>query len=173
MSSERINDEDRMDVLEGKLNDLLEVLGERNGRGKRKRSRDDEEDGPRSVHDLQVRRKGDPMEIQGVLMPVKVSVGRHGDSISGYVLLPPVRDERELEEVADEFEREFRSARVYQQREERGGNGYGNRYQNGGGYRNGNSYGGSYNGGGYRNNYQNGGGYRRDYGRDNYRRDRW
>lgn len=149
-----MSENERLEALEDKLNDLLDALGKRNGRGKR--DREEDEDRPRSVHDLQARRRGDPLQIEGVLMPVSVEVGRHGDTISGYVLLPPVRDERELEEVADEFEREFRCARLYQKRDRGsyGGNG------NGGGNYNRNGGGGGYN--------RNGGGYSRgnDRGRD-------
>lgn len=149
--------EERMDTIEEKLDALLGKLGETNGRGRRGR-RDEEDEGPRSAREVGRARTANPLEIQGVLLPVKLEVGRHGDSISGYVLLPPVRDERELEDLAYEFEREFRSARVYSARSQYGNGGGGN----GGGYRNGGG-----NGYGYRNGY---GGGRGDYGRGNYGR---
>ena len=81
---------------------------------------------------------------------MNVPVGRRGDTMPCYIMLPPVRDERELEKLADEVEREFRNAKVYSPKSFDGQS----RYQ-GNGYRN--------------NNYSNS---NSNYDRGNYDRDR-
>lgn len=86
--------------------------------GKRRRSR--EEDEPRSVSSLNRGRGDDPLEIQGVLFQIRVPLGRRGETMPAYLLFPGVRDEGELEELADDVERRFKFATVYQPR-----NGYG------------------------------------------------
>lgn len=78
--------------------------------GKR-RSREDE---PRSVSSLG--RGADPLEIQGVLFQIRVPLGRRGETMPAYLLFPGVRDEGELEELADDVERRFKFATVYQPR---------------------------------------------------------
>lgn len=90
----------------GKTNgngDSPKGYGERNGGGRRRK----------------------PTEIQGVLFQVRVPVGRRGETMPAYLLFPPVRDERELEDLADEVEREFKLATVYPPKEQRREGGYG------------------------------------------------
>ena len=100
--------------------------------GRQSRGRDREEDAPRSVSSLERGRNEDPLEIRGVLFQVRVPIGRHGEMLPAYLLFPPVRDERELEELAEDVERRFKLVTVYKPQGHRStgyhGSGYGNGY---------------------------------------------
>ena len=127
-----------------KLDRLTDVLLDNMSeirRGK-KRGRDRDDDDPESVREMRGGRR-DPLEIQGVMFQINIRMRREGETMPAYILLPPVRDERELEKLADEVEREFRNAKIFRKE-----------FQGGGGN-------------GYR-----GGGYGGGYGRDNYYRGR-
>ena len=119
-----------LERLSAKLDDAMDPV---RGRGRGRRRDLDEDDQPESAAP-RGRGRRDPLEIQGVLFQLNVPVGRRGDTMPAYILLPPVRDERELEKLADEVEREFRTAKVFTPKPQfdRGSNGY-----NGGG---GNNY---------------------------------
>jgi hypothetical protein len=119
-----------------------------------RRSRDREEDAPRSVGSLERGRNEDALEIRGVLFQVRVPIGRRAETMPAYLLFPPVRDERELEELAEDVERRFKLVTVYQPQGDHGSGYRGAGYGNGNGY---NKYRGTYDRG-------------RDYGRDRERR---
>ena len=142
-----------METVAHMLQELADRMDRMESRQRRK-GRDAEpidEDAPESAAPLTGRRgRRDPLEIQGVLFQMNVPVGRRGDTMPCYIMLPPVRDERELEKLADEVEREFRNAKVYSPKSFDGQS----RYQ-GNGYRN--------------NNYSNS---NSNYDRGNYDRDR-
>ncbi len=131
-------DERGMEAVANALERLSDRIDDAlRGGGKRgKRRREEEDDAPESA--LEMRRgRRDPLEIQGVLFEVSVPVGRRGEMMRAHLLFPPVRDERDLEKLADEVEREFRNAKILPPKEQfRGfGNGYGNSYRGGyGGY---------------------------------------
>jgi hypothetical protein len=124
--------------------------------GRRSRGRDREEDAPRSVSSLERGQNEDPLEIRGVLFQVRVPIGRHDEALPAYLLFPPVRDERELEELAEDVERRFKLVTVFRPQGHRG-TGY-----RGSGYGNGNGYSYSKDRGAY--------GRERDYGHDRERR---
>lgn len=103
-----------MDVRELTDDDLQKMRDDLDREAQSRR----EQDAPRSYgerngHGRRVR----PTEIQGVLFQVRVPVGRRGETMPAFVLFPPVRDERDLEELAEQVEREFRTATVYQPRD--------------------------------------------------------
>lgn len=130
------------DALE-RMNQNLEdiIRGTKRSRG---RHRDEE---PESVRDMQDR--GRQGEARQVAFEVKVPVGRNGGTLKGFLIFDvSVRDDRDLEDLANEVERKFRSANVFTKDFNRGGYGGGNGYNGGGGY----------GGGGWRG----GGGYDRD-----------
>jgi len=102
--------------------------------GRRSRDRDREEDAPRSVSSLERGRNEDPLEIRGVLFQVRVPIGRHGEMLPAYLLFPPVRDERELEELAEDVERRFKLVTVYQPQGGRSTGYRGSGYGHGDGY---------------------------------------
>lgn len=112
----------------------LEALNEKlDGAVASRRSRRDEDtaddDAPRSVHTLGRGRNADPLGIQGVLLAVRIPIGRRGETVPGYLLFPPVEDERALMELAENVERRYKLITVYQPRNER--KGYSNGYSNG------------------------------------------
>jgi len=122
------------------LNALTDKIGEALSDGrKRGRRREEEDDAPDSVRELR-RGRRDPLEIQGVMAQVSVPIGRRGETMPLYVLLPPVRDERELEDLALELERKFRNVKIFGPKFE--GQGSGGGWRNGGGYDRGRGYGG-------------------------------
>lgn len=151
-----MSNEERMDEMERKLDKLLDSLNGASPRSSRRhREEEEDDDRPRSARDVGRGRRGrDPLEIQGVLFQVRVPVGRHGDTMSGYLLFPPVKDERELEELADDVERDFRLVKVWSPQQ---------RGQNGNGFQ-GNGYNRDRDRG-YRNYGDRDRGYNRDYGR--------
>ena len=116
-----------LDRLNGKLDSML-------ASGKRGRGRGNDDDGPQSVRSLERGRGADPLDVQGVLFQLRVPVGRRGETMPAFLLFPPVRDEREVEELAEDVERKFKFATVYQPRNERNG------YSNGSGYERGRDY---------------------------------
>lgn len=133
-----------------KLNAKLDgaVAGGRRSRGR------DREDAPRSVSSLERGRSEDLLEIRGVLFQVRVPIGRREETMPAYLLFPPVQDERELKELAEDVERRFKLVTVYQPKGDRGTSYRGVGYGNGNGYNN------------ERGAYDRG----RDYGRDRERR---
>lgn len=122
-----------------KLDALIDVMGEQAGSRRRSRGRGrDREDEPESVRDMQDR--GRQGEARQVAFEVKVPVGRQGGTLKGLLIFDvSVRDDRDLEDLANEVERKFRSANVFTKDFNRdgyrGGGGY-NRpyYDRGGGY---------------------------------------
>jgi hypothetical protein len=88
------------------------------------------EDAPQSVRSLERGRGEDLLQIEAVLFQVRVPTGRRGESMPAYLQFAGVRDERELQELAEDVRRRFPDASVYQPKSEYRGNGYGR----GGGY---------------------------------------
>jgi hypothetical protein len=128
-----------MDAVADALQRLADRMDRMERRGRTRRE-PEEEDAPESAAP-RGRRSRDPLEIQGVMFQVSIPVGRRGETMPAFILLPPVRDERELEKLADEVEREFRSAKVYPPKgqfdgaRQFGGHGYRNGGGGGGGWR--------------------------------------
>ena len=122
-----------LERMNEKLDDIFSEKRRSRGRG---RDRDEE---PESVRDMQDR--GRQGEARQVAFEVKVPVGRNGGSLKGLLIFDvSVRDDRDLEDLANEVERKFRSANVWQKQESRGGYGGGNGYNGGGGWRGGGGY---------------------------------
>jgi hypothetical protein len=121
-----------------KLDNLLDVLSDGAISGKRRRRhRDDDE--PESVREMEERgRRG---EVRQVAFQVSVPVGRRGESMPGFLIFDvSVRDDRDLEDLADEVERKFRTAKVFPPKDRfEGRGGFG-----GGGFNRGGGYGGYY-----------------------------
>ncbi len=138
---EKIMADGGMDAVANALERLAERIDKAmdSGRSRGRRREVEDEDSPESAAPAR-RGRRDPLEIQGVMFQLNIPVGRRGDTMPCYVLFPPVRDERELEKLADEVEREFRTAKVFTPKPQfdRGGNGYhsngGSNYYRGGGY---------------------------------------
>ena len=82
-------------------------------------------DEPRSYAGRNEGRRVRPTAIEGVLFQVRVPLGRRGETMPGFILFPPVRDERELSDLAEQVEREFRTATVYQPKDDHQRRGYG------------------------------------------------
>jgi hypothetical protein len=114
-----------LERMNDRLDDLLSDKRRRRGR--------DREDEPESVREMDDRgRRG---EARQVAFEVKVPVGRQGGTLKGLLIFDvSVRDDRDLEDLANEVERKFRSANVFTKDFNRGGYGGGNGY-GGGGYR--------------------------------------
>lgn len=91
--------------------------------GKRSR-RDEESDSPMGVDTLRGRRE-DPLEIRAVLFPVKIPVGRRGETVPAYLQFDGVGNQDQLERLAEMVRREFPDLTIYQPKREFGGNGYG------------------------------------------------
>jgi hypothetical protein len=127
----RMRDDESISGIAEALEKLNAKLDGAVASGRRSRGRDRDEDAPRSVSSLERGRSEDPLEIRGVLFQVRVPIGRRGETMPAYLLFPPVRDERELEEVAEDVERRFKLVAVYQPKGDRG-TGYS--YGNGNGY---------------------------------------
>jgi len=130
MEEEIMRDDGIVEALE-KLSKKLD--GAVDG-GRRSRGRDREEDAPRSVSSLERGQNEDSLEIRGVLFQVRVPIGRRGETMPAYLLFPPVRNERELEELAEDVERRFKLVTVYQAQGHRGTGYRGSDYGNGNGY---------------------------------------
>jgi hypothetical protein len=138
---EKIMADGGMDAVANALERLADRIDKAmdTGRSRGRRRELEEEDPPESAAPTR-RGRRDPLEIQGVMFQLNVPVGRRGDTMPCYVLFPPVRDERELEKLADEVEREFRTAKVYTPKPafDRSNHGYngggGNSYYRGNGY---------------------------------------
>ena len=110
------------------LEKLSEKLDGAVGNGKRSRRGDDDQDddAPRGVGGLQLGGRLSPTKIQAVLFQVKVPVGRAGETMLAYIQFAGVRDERELQDLAEDVRRRYPDATVYQPKSRFGGNGYGN-----------------------------------------------
>ena len=88
----------------------------------------DRGDEPRGVSSL--REGDDSLDIRGVLFQARVPVGRRGEVMPVYLLFPPVRDERELVDLAEEVQERFHEIVTTYAPRDRGeyrGNGYGRR----------------------------------------------
>lgn len=127
-----MRDEETTDRIAEALEKLAAKIDGAIGSGKRRSPEQDEP--PRSVSSLNRGRGEDPLEIQGVLFQVRVPIGGgRGETMPAYLLLPGVRDEGELEQLADDVERRFKFATVYQPRNGYRRDRYG--YENRGYYR--------------------------------------
>jgi hypothetical protein len=128
-----------LERLSDKLDEAFETQRSGTKRGRR-RDREREEDGPESARDG--RGRGELGEIRGVLFPVSIPLGRSGETLSCYLLTGPVRDERDLLDLAEEVDRgEFRRVlRVYQPKRQYNDNRNGNGNYGGGGYDRGRGY---------------------------------
>ncbi|HUO61005.1 MAG TPA: hypothetical protein VMU24_10080 [Candidatus Acidoferrales bacterium] len=119
--------DDRIDAVAEALESLTErldlILGADRSRGTVTR----DQSAPRSVLQMKRDRNVSPVELQGTLFAVRVPVGRRGEFMPGYLLFPPVANERALEELAQDVQREFKFATVYQPRAEHR-NGYDRNY---------------------------------------------
>ena len=129
-----MRDDESINGIADALEKLSKKLDGAVDRGRRSRGRDREEDAPRSVSSLERGQNEDPLEIRGVLFQVRVPIGRRGETMPAYLLFPPVRDERDLGELAEDVERRFKLVTVYQPQGGRS-TGYLGAYRNGYGYR--------------------------------------
>ena len=120
------NDELQIEAVAAALDKLSEKLDTILADGHRSRSPRRKE-APESVLQMGRGRDVESVELQGTLFAVRVPVGRRGEFMPGYLLFPPVANERELEELAQDVQREFRFATVYQPRAEHR-NGYDRNY---------------------------------------------
>ncbi len=113
-----------------KLDALLDVLTDQARGQRRRRGREDE---PESVREMDSR--GRQGEARQVAFEVKVPVGRNGGTLRGMLIFDvSVRDDRDLEDLANEVERKFRSANVFTKQFDRPYNGGGYNGGGGGGY---------------------------------------
>lgn len=118
-----------LERLADKIDDSLRAASRRS-----RRDREPEgEDEPESV--VANGRHGRRGEVRQVAFEVKVRAGRDGKTLKGFVLIDAnVRDDRDLEELADEVERRFRSANLFSP-DRFGGSGYRGNGYGGGGWR--------------------------------------
>jgi hypothetical protein len=134
MEEEIMRDDESINGIAEALEKLSKKLDGAVDGGRQSRGRDREEDAPRSVSSLERGQNEDSLEIRGVLFQVRVPIGRRGETMPAYLLFPPVRNEHELEELAEDVERRFKLVTVYQPQGDRGTGYRGSGYGHGNGY---------------------------------------
>lgn len=120
-------EESGMDAVANALERLADKIDKQMdpGRGRGRRREPEDEDLPESAAPARGRGRG---KAHGVAFEVKVPVGRDGKILKGLLFFDAaVRDDRDLEELADDVDRQFRTANVYAPKSdrpaERGGSG--------------------------------------------------
>lgn len=98
-----------------KLADRIDDMMGSGGRPRGRRRDPEDEDAPESAAPARGRSRG---KAHGVAFEVKVPVGRDGKMLKGLLFFDAaVRDDRDLEELADEVDRSFRTANVFSPKE--------------------------------------------------------